>query len=190
MAGHGVHVDNALKSEMFPQQSSSFISTGLSGSQEPSGFNSSRQLEYGHNDIYLNPQISQPNQPFQQGNTSFTQRPLHPAPPQNTSSHFSYTKPAVQQHPQHPYQRPYSLPSPLDGQRRFVADEQWRMPSSDFKTNQRGGWMNGGRTPNGERTPSCSGPTYGPEGTQLFFANLCGFILILFLCAFYSHECF
>ncbi|XP_050275952.1 ENHANCER OF AG-4 protein 2 isoform X4 [Quercus robur] len=164
MAGHGVHVDNALKSEMFPQQSSSFISTGLSSSQEPSGFNSSRQLEYGHNDIYLNPQISQPNQPFQQGNTSFTQRPLHPAPPQNTSSHFSYTKPAVQQHPQHPYPRPYSLPSPLDSQRRFVADEQWRMPSSDFKTNQRGGWMNGGRTPNGERTPTCSGPTYGQEG--------------------------
>lgn len=165
MAGHGGHVDNALKSEMFPQQPSCFVSTGVSSSREPSGFNSSRQLEYGHNDMYLNPQISQSNQPFQQGNTAFTQRPLHPAPPHNTSSHFSYTKPTVQQHPQLPYHRPYSLPSPLDGQRRFVGDEQWRMPSSEFKTNhQRGGWMNGGRTPNGERTPSCSGPTYGQEG--------------------------
>jgi hypothetical protein len=164
MAGHGGHIDNATKSEMFPQQSLCFVSTGVPSSREPSGFNSSRQLEYGHNDMYINPQISQPNQQFQQSDTSFTQRPLHPASHHNTSSHFSYTKPTIQQHPQHPYPHPYPLPPIPDGQRRFVSDEQWRMPSSEFKTDhQRGGWMNGGRTPNGERTHS--GPTYGQEGT-------------------------
>ncbi|XP_059447439.1 ENHANCER OF AG-4 protein 2 isoform X2 [Corylus avellana] len=170
MAGHGGHIDNATKSEMFPQQSVCFVSTGVPSSREPSGFNSSRQLEYGHNDMYINPQISQPNQQFQQSDTSFTQRPLHPAPHHNTSSHFSYTKPTIQQHPQHPYPHPYPLPPIPDGQRRFVSDEQWRMPSSEFKTDhQRGGWINGGRTPNGERTHS--GPTYGQEGhgvSQMF----------------------
>lgn len=109
--------------------------------------------------MYLNPQLSQPNQQFQQGDTSFTQRPLHPTPPQSTSSHFSYTKPAIQQHPQHPYHHPYSLPSIPDGQRRFATDEQWRMPSGEFKTeHQHGGWMNGERIR--------LGPTFGQEGTH------------------------
>ncbi|XP_042985217.1 ENHANCER OF AG-4 protein 2-like isoform X1 [Carya illinoinensis] len=157
MASHGGHIDNVQKSEMFQQQSLCFASTGVSNSREPSGFNSSRQLEYGHNEMYLNPQISQPNQQFQQGETSFTQRPLHPAPPHNPSSHFSYAKQTIQQHAQHPYHHPNSLPSLPDGQRQLVADEQWRMPSGEFKTeHQHGGWMNGER--------ARSGLTFAQEG--------------------------
>ncbi|KAG6708039.1 hypothetical protein I3842_06G060200 [Carya illinoinensis] len=164
MASHGGHIDNVQKSEMFQQQSLCFASTGVSNSREPSGFNSSRQLEYGHNEMYLNPQISQPNQQFQQGETSFTQRPLHPAPPHNPSSHFSYAKQTIQQHAQHPYHHPNSLPSLPDGQRQLVADEQWRMPSGEFKTeHQHGGWMNGER--------ARSGLTFAQEGqavSQMF----------------------
>ncbi|KAG2701789.1 hypothetical protein I3760_06G060100 [Carya illinoinensis] len=163
-ASHGGHIDNVQKSEMFQQQSLCFASTGVSNSREPSGFNSSRQLEYGHNEMYLNPQISQPNQQFQQGETSFTQRPLHPAPPHNPSSHFSYAKQTIQQHAQHPYHHPNSLPSLPDGQRQLVADEQWRMPSGEFKTeHQHGGWMNGER--------ARSGLTFAQEGqavSQMF----------------------
>ncbi|KAG6650706.1 hypothetical protein CIPAW_06G060700 [Carya illinoinensis] len=170
MASHGGHIDNVQKSEMFQQQSLCFASTGVSNSREPSGFNSSRQLEYGHNEMYLNPQISQPNQQFQQGETSFTQRPLHPAPPHNPSSHFSYAKQTIQQHAQHPYHHPNSLPSLPDGQRQLVADEQWRMPSGEFKTeHQHGGWMNGER--------ARSGLTFAQEGTDSYF----WLILVIFL---------
>ncbi|KAK9274493.1 hypothetical protein L1049_021742 [Liquidambar formosana] len=161
MAGntpHGGHIDATIKNEMFPQQSPCFVQSGVCSSREPSGYNSSRPLEYGHNDVYLNPQTSQPNQQFQPGNTPFAQRPLHPAPPPQTpSNHFSFTKPTIQQHQQHPYPHSYSLPSLPDGRRRFVAEEQWRMPS-EFTDNQRGVWMNAGRT------PSCSGPSFVQEG--------------------------
>ncbi|VVA14754.1 PREDICTED: ENHANCER OF [Prunus dulcis] len=143
-APHGGPIDAAAKSEMFPQQQACFIPTGVCGPREPSGFNSTRQLEHGHNDMFLSAQVSQPSQQFQQGNTPFPQRPLPPAPPQNPSSHFSYTKPSSQQHPQHPYHAPYSLTPLPDSQRRF-ADEQ------------RGVWMNGGRPPH-------SGPPFGHEG--------------------------
>lgn len=163
MAGntsHGGHIDTAVKSEMFPQQSPCFAPTGVCNSREPSGFNSSRPLEYGHNDMYLNHQASQPSQQFQPGNTPFSQRPLHPAPsPQTQPSHFSYTNPNIQQHQQHPYSHPYPLPPPPDTRRRFGADEQWRMSSSELNTDsQRGLWMSGGRT------PSCSGPPFVQEG--------------------------
>ncbi|KAI9169587.1 hypothetical protein LWI28_014474 [Acer negundo] len=161
MAGstpHGGHIDTAVKNELFPQQSPCFVPTGICNSREPSGFNPSRQLEYGHNDMYLNPQASQPNQQFQQGNTPFVQRPLHPSLPQTSSSHFSFTKPAIQQHPHH-YPRPHALPSHPDNQMRFVADEQWRMSSGEFNPDsQRGVWM-GGR-----RTPPQSGPSFIQEG--------------------------
>ncbi|KAL5826025.1 hypothetical protein ACOSQ3_017862 [Xanthoceras sorbifolium] len=162
MAGstpHGSHIDTAAKNELFTQQSPCFVPTGICNSREPSGFNPSRQLEYGHNDMYLNPQASQPNQQFQQGNTPFVQRPLHPSLPQTSSSHFSFTKPAIQQHPHQHYPRPHALPSHPDNQMRFVADEQWRMSSGEFNTDtQRGVWM-GGR-----RTPPQSGPPFVQEG--------------------------
>ncbi|XP_017975274.1 PREDICTED: ENHANCER OF AG-4 protein 2 isoform X1 [Theobroma cacao] len=161
MAGntsHGGHIDAAMKSELFPQQSPCFP-TGVCNSREPSGYNSSRPLEYGHNEMYLNAQSSQPSQQFQPGNTGFVQRPLHPSLPQTSSSHFSFTKPAMPPHPQHSYPPQYPLPSQHDGRRPFLADEQWRMPpAGEYNTdNQRGGWIAG-------RNPSPAGPLFVQEG--------------------------
>ncbi|XVF37990.1 hypothetical protein REPUB_Repub20aG0059100 [Reevesia pubescens] len=154
---HGGHIDAAVKSELFPQQSPCFA-TGVSNSREPAGYNSSRQLEYGHNEMYLNSQSSQSSQQFQPGNTSFLQRPLPPSLPQTSSSHFSFTKPAMPPHPQHSYPPQYSMPSQHDGRRPFVADEQWRMPAGEYNSdNQRGGWIAG-------RNPSPSGPLFVQEG--------------------------
>ncbi|KAF5747407.1 ENHANCER OF AG-4 protein 2 [Tripterygium wilfordii] len=159
-SSHGVHVDSVTKTDVFPQQSPYFVPTGVCSSQELSGFNSSRRMDYGHNDMYLNPQASQPSPQFQPSTTSFVQRALHPSIPQVSSNHFSYPNPANQQHPQHSYPPPYHLPSHPDGHRRFVpTDEQRRMVSSEFSAdNSRGMWM-GGR-----RTPSNSGPSYVHEG--------------------------
>ncbi|KAJ0094602.1 hypothetical protein Patl1_16371 [Pistacia atlantica] len=174
---HGGHIDAPVKNELFTQQSPCFVPTGMCSSREPSGYNSSRQLEYGHNDIYLNPQASQPNQQFQQGNAPFVQRPLHPALPQTPSNHFSFTKPGIQQHPHQHYPRPYAMPSHPDNQRRYVGDEQWRMPSGEFNTeSQHGVWM-GGR-----RTPPQSGPTFVQEGEPLIFFLICniGFSMLRF----------
>lgn len=165
---HGAPIDSSVKSEAFPQQPPCYVPTGASGPREPSGFNSSRNLEHGHNDMYLKPQVPQQTQQFPQANnTSYIQRPLHPVPPPNPSGHFSYTKPTMQQHPQHPYHHPYPLPSHPDVRRPFGGDEQWRMPSSEFKAeNPRGVWMNGGM--------ANSGPPFGQEGMYMLclFGNL------------------
>ncbi|MBA0845634.1 hypothetical protein Goarm_022437, partial [Gossypium armourianum] len=130
-APHGGHIDAAVKNELFLQQSPCFP-TGARNSREASGFNSSRQLEYGHNEMYLNAPSSQPSQQFQPGNTAFVQRPLPPSLPQTSSSHFSFTKPSMPLHPQHSYPPQYSLPSQHDGRRPFVSDEQWRMPAGEY----------------------------------------------------------
>ncbi|GLT25943.1 hypothetical protein SLA2020_010410 [Shorea laevis] len=152
----GAPVDAAGKSELFPQQLSCFVPMGVCTSQEPSGYNSSRQMEYGHNDMYLNPHSSQPGQQFQPSNTNFVQRLLHPSLPQNPSSHFSFTKPAIPQHPWPAYS-PYSLPQ-CDGRRQFVGGEQWRMPSAEYNAdNQQGGWVAG-------RNSSHAGPLFVQEG--------------------------
>ncbi|XWS09155.1 hypothetical protein CRYUN_Cryun40dG0061900 [Craigia yunnanensis] len=160
MAGntpHGGHIDDAVKSELFPQQSPCFP-TAVSNSREPSGYNSSRKLEYGHKEMYLNSQSSQSSQQFHPGHTVFVQRPLPPSLPQTSSNHFSFTKPAMPPHPQHSYPPQYSLPSQHDGRRPFVADEQWRMPAGEYHTdNQRGGWIAG-------RNPSAAGPLFVQEG--------------------------
>ncbi|XP_048233919.1 ENHANCER OF AG-4 protein 2 isoform X2 [Ricinus communis] len=151
------HSDAVVKSELFPQQSPCFTPAVVCNSREPSGFNPSRQLEYGHNDLYLKPQASQQNPHFQPGTAPFVQRPMHPSLPQTTSGHFSFAQPAIQHHPQHSYPRLYPLPSHPDGRRRFVGDEQWRVPSNEFNTeNQHGTWMSG-------RTPSNAGPSFGQE---------------------------
>lgn len=147
-ASHGGAIDSSVKTEMFSQQQACFAPAGVCGPREPSGYSSARQVEHGHGDIFISTQVSQPNQQFQQGNAAFAPRPLPPGPPQNPSSHFSYAKPPVQQHPQHPYRPPYPLPPGPDNQRRFVADEQ------------RGVWINGGRPPH-------PGPPFGHEGTQI-----------------------
>ncbi|XWS22358.1 hypothetical protein CRYUN_Cryun29cG0026900 [Craigia yunnanensis] len=160
MAGntpHVGHIDADVKSELFPRQSPCFP-TGVCNSREPSGYNSSRQLEYGHNEMYLNAQSSQPSQQFQPGNTSFVQRPIPPSLSQTSSSHFSFTKPAMPPHPQHSYPPQYLLPSQHDGRRPFVTDEQWRMPAGEYNAdNQCGGWIAG-------RNPPPAGTLFVHEG--------------------------
>ncbi|KAF8398719.1 hypothetical protein HHK36_014576 [Tetracentron sinense] len=153
---HPSNANSAVRKENFPHQSPCFVPTGVCSTSDPSGCNSSRPFEYGRNDMYSSSQISQANQWFQPSNAPFGQGPYQPVPrPQTPSTLFSYTKPTAQQ----PYPSPYSMPSLPDGRRQFVADEQWRMPSSDFNPdNQQGMWVGGGRT------PSCSGPPYVQEG--------------------------
>lgn len=142
---HGVHIDATIRNEMYAHQSSCFVPAGVGNNpHEPSGFTSSRPLDYGHHDSYLNSQPSQPIQPFQTGNAPLGQRPFHHAPPPQTpSSHYLYPTSTVQQNP---YPRPYSLPNLPDGPRRYVADEHWRISTGEFNTDkQRGVWMSGGR---------------------------------------------
>ncbi|KAJ6995610.1 hypothetical protein NC653_012451 [Populus alba x Populus x berolinensis] len=90
-------------------------------------------------------------------NAPFPQRPLHLNLAQTASGHFSFTKPLIQQHPQHPYPRPYPMVSHPDGRPRFPNDEQWRLPSSEYADGQHGAWMSG-------RNPSHAGPSFGQEG--------------------------
>lgn len=162
MAGntpHGAHIDAGTKTESFLQQSPCFVPTGMGSHREPLGFNPSRQMEHGHTDMYVNPQASQQQRQFQQANTPFGQRPLHPSIPQTHPNHFSFTNPAMQQPPHPHYPRPFPLPSHPDNQRRFVPDEQWRSPGEFNADNQRGGWAGG-------RTPPPSGPPFFQEGWQ------------------------
>ncbi|XP_058184581.1 ENHANCER OF AG-4 protein 2 isoform X2 [Rhododendron vialii] len=142
---HGLHIDATIRNEMYAHQSSCFVAAGVGNNpHEPSGFTSSRPLDYGHHDSYLNSQPSQPIQPFQTGNAPLGQRPFHHAPPPRTpSSHYLYPASTVQQNP---YPRPYSLLNLPDGPRRYVADEHWRISTGEFNTDkQRGVWMSGGR---------------------------------------------
>ncbi|XP_058097896.1 ENHANCER OF AG-4 protein 2-like [Magnolia sinica] len=176
------HVNAALKSEMVPQQPPCFTVMGISHTQDGSSFGSSKSSEFAHNDMYLTPQASHPNQQLQLGCASFPQRPYHPLPAQKPSGHFSYVRPAIQQvqqslhpqhvqqplhpqhvlqslHPQHVQQplHPYSLVSHPNGQRQYATDKLWRVhPNNFYPDNQHGVWMAGGRTP-------CSGTPLVPE---------------------------
>ncbi|CAI0416310.1 unnamed protein product [Linum tenue] len=153
-APHAKNMDHVMKS----QQSPRFAHSAVCNSRETSGFSSSRHLEYSHNDLYLNPQASQHNPQFQPGNTSFVPRPMNPSLPQTAPGHFPFSKPVIQQHHQQPYTHPYPVPSHPEGHRRFVGDDQWRMPLNEFNANnQHGGWMGG-------RTPSHGGHAIGQEG--------------------------
>ncbi|GFZ15727.1 Tudor/PWWP/MBT domain-containing protein [Actinidia rufa] len=154
---HGGHIDTTVRSEMYPHQSPCFAPAGGCDPREPAGYNSMRPLDYGLHDSYVNSQASQPNQQFQPGH--FGQRPIHPAPPPQTpGSHYSFPNSTVQQHPQHPYPQPYTFLNLPDGSRRYIVDEQWRIPTGEFNTdNQRGAWMSGGRI-------SCSGLPFAQEG--------------------------
>uniref|UniRef100_A0A2P2MEI6 ENHANCER OF AG-4 protein 2 n=2 Tax=Rhizophora mucronata TaxID=61149 RepID=A0A2P2MEI6_RHIMU len=156
-ASQGNHMDGIMKTELFPQQSPCFAPSSICNSQEHSGFNSSRQLEYGRNDMYIRPQASEQNRHMQPGNTSLAQRPLHPSLPQSAPGHFSFANPSIQHHVQHQYPPPYPLPSHPDGVRQFVADDKWRMPSGEFSNStQHGAWMTSGT--------SLGGPPFGQEG--------------------------
>ncbi|XP_057477624.1 ENHANCER OF AG-4 protein 2 isoform X2 [Actinidia eriantha] len=154
---HGGHIDATVRSEMYPHQSPCFAPAGGCDPREPAGYNSMRPLDYGLHDSYVNSQASLPNSQFQPGH--FGQRPIHPAPPPQTpGSHYSFPNSTVQQHPQHPYPRPYTFLNLPDGSRRYIVDEQWRIPTGEFNTdNQRGVWMSGGRI-------SCSGLPFAQEG--------------------------
>ncbi|XP_061336679.1 ENHANCER OF AG-4 protein 2-like [Gastrolobium bilobum] len=160
MAGNsfnGDHNSAVVKNDILSQPSPCFPPMAGCSSQEPSGFNPPRPLEYGQNDMYLNSQVPQSNQQFQQGNPPFAPRHMHPAPPQNPPNQYSYPKPTVQQHRPHSFHPPFSLPSLPDGQRPFVANEQWRMSSNEFITNNQQGLWRGGN-------PSCPGPSFRQEG--------------------------
>ncbi|KAI3812328.1 hypothetical protein L1987_17035 [Smallanthus sonchifolius] len=137
----GAHVDSAVRAEMFSQQPSSFLPAVPTSSCEPSGFSSSRSVEYGH-ETYTNPQGSQSNQPYQTGNVPLPPRTFQtPMLNQTAASQFQYPNPAMMQHPYPPM---YGLTKPSDGPRRYGGDEQWRPPSNT--DSQRGAWLSNGRT--------------------------------------------
>ncbi|KAM7487905.1 hypothetical protein LguiB_025389 [Lonicera macranthoides] len=134
---HAPHVGASVGIENFPQQCPCFVPGGVS-----------------------NPQSSQPNHQFQPGNAPSTQNAFQPPLPALTpSGHFSYSNPRVQQYPQQQYPPPYSLPNHHDGSKRYVAEEQWRMPLNEFNAyGPCGVWLNGGRA------SSSSGPSFAQEG--------------------------
>ncbi|GJT06163.1 enhancer of AG-4 protein 2 isoform X1 [Tanacetum coccineum] len=136
----GAHVDPAVRGEMFPQQ--------------PSGFNSSRTVDYGH-ETYTNPQGSLSNQQFQTANVSLPPRAFQPTMlPQTAAGQFQYPNPGMRPS----YSSMYGLTKPPDGPRRYVADEQWRPPSNEFGSDsQRGAWIGSGRS------SLTSGPPFAHE---------------------------
>ncbi|XP_075082735.1 ENHANCER OF AG-4 protein 2 isoform X2 [Nicotiana tabacum] len=154
---HGPCINASIRNEVFPLQPPSFTPAGVSSSREPSGY-SSRPLEYGYNDAYINPPVSQSAQKFQPGSAPFAPRPVHLNPPhQIPSNSFSYPRAPVQQHTQQAYPAPCSLPERPDGSRRYIGDEQWRVQSNEFNgDHQRGIWIGTGR--------ACPGPTIAQEG--------------------------
>ncbi|KAK4360209.1 hypothetical protein RND71_019161 [Anisodus tanguticus] len=154
---HGPRINAPMRNEVFPSQPPSFTPAGICNSREPSGY-SSRPLEYGYNDAYINPPLSLSTQKFQPGNAPFAPRPMHLNPPhQIPSNSFSYPRAPVQQHPQQAYPAPCSLPERPDGSRCYIGDEQWRVQPNEFSgEHQRGMWISAGR--------SCPGPTIAQEG--------------------------
>lgn len=157
----GGHNSSVVKNEILQQPSACFPTMAGCLSQELAGFNPPRQLEYQQNDMFLNSQGPHPNLQFQPANPPFAPRHMHPAPPQNPSNQYSLPKPTIPQHLPHSFHPPFSLSSLPDGQRQFVANEQWRMSSSEFRTdNQQGLWVG--------RIPSCPGPPFGQEGMQIY----------------------
>ncbi|XP_019455766.1 PREDICTED: ENHANCER OF AG-4 protein 2-like [Lupinus angustifolius] len=159
---HGGHNSAVVKNEVLSQAQSSACFPPMAGcsSQEPSGFIPQRQLQHGQNDMYTNSQVPQLYQQFHLGNPSFGSRHMHtiPAPPQNPPNQYSYSKTTMQQNLPHTFHSPFSLPSLPDGPRQFVANEPWRMPSSEFNTNNHHGLWRG-------RIPSCPVPPFGQEGS-------------------------
>ena len=134
MAGNsfpGGHNSYVVKNEILQQPFACFPPMAGCNSQEPCGFNPPRQLEYGQNDMYLNSQGPQPDLQLQPANPPFAPRHMHPALPQNPSNQYSYPNPTIQQHLPHSSHPFFSFPSLPNGQRQYVANEQWRMSSSE-----------------------------------------------------------
>ncbi|KAL6579376.1 RPR [Orobanche minor] len=123
---YGSHIDAPVRGEAFSQKSSFFSPAAASNVREHVSYNSSRLVEYGQSDGYLNTQAPQQTQPFLPGSAPSAQRPLHPKQmTQQVPSHFSY--PNTAQKNLYP---PYSVPKFSDGLRRNATDEQWRMQGS------------------------------------------------------------
>ncbi|CAL9042653.1 unnamed protein product [Musa banksii] len=161
--------ETALNSEVVLQQHPSSVANRMSNTQCLSNFTSSRQFEYGHNELYLAPQNSHHIHQFQQGNSSFHQRPYNSHPPSQTPStyplptaqmptgHFPHVTPMSQQ-PVLQSHNPYTLTSVPNGQRQLMSDEQRKVHSSDFSPdNQHAAWVSGAR-------PSCSGAPIVQDG--------------------------
>lgn len=153
-------------------KSSNYVAPGNGFTQSVPAITSSRQFEFGQHDTYLAPQVSHPNQLFQQNVSSVQHRPSHSLLPQTSlshplpscqmqSNHPSYENPITQQRLQQQY-NPYALSSLPHGQRQYGAEEQWRPHPSDANPDNSGAWMAGGRT------PSCSGPPFVQDGMVPF----------------------
>lgn len=141
---HGSHIDASVRGDVLPQQSSRFPPSGISIAREHGGYNSSRHVEYGEDDAYINPQASQRmQQQYLPGSVPYAQRPVHAElPSQHPPSHFPYPN-SAQQHQYHSFY----VPNFSDGQRRYISDEQWRKQGNDFNADHpRGGWIPGGRS--------------------------------------------
>ncbi|XP_020697252.1 ENHANCER OF AG-4 protein 2 isoform X2 [Dendrobium catenatum] len=159
---------SGVKGEVVMQQSSNYVAPGIGYTQPVTGITSSRQFEFGQHDTYLVPQVSHPNQLFQQGVASVQHRPSHSLPSQATlshplpssqmqSNHSSYENPITQQRLQQQY-NPYTLSSLPQCQRQYGAEEHWRPHPGDANSENSGAWMAGGRT------PSCSGAPFVQDG--------------------------
>ncbi|KAI4370759.1 hypothetical protein MLD38_019070 [Melastoma candidum] len=99
----GLHTDAAVNPELVTQQSSFFAPVGR-GSEEPSGINNSRQIDYGQTEAFLNNQVSQSNCPLSQGGMLFPQRPHQITPAQDVSAPFPHPYPPMRPH--HPSSYP------------------------------------------------------------------------------------
>ncbi|XP_022861363.1 ENHANCER OF AG-4 protein 2-like [Olea europaea var. sylvestris] len=149
---HGPHIDTSVKNEVFLQQSLCFAPAGVGNAREHSEYNLSRTIEYGRIGSYMD--MNSRQQLFHPGIPSFAQSPPHLNHPPNF---ISYPKTAVQQHP-YPH---YSLQNFSDGPRQYAADEQWRVQSNQFNSDDLCSvWMAGGR--------SCSASPFPNEGISGF----------------------
>lgn len=150
---HGPHSDTSVKNEVFLQQSLCFAPAGVGNAREHSEYNLSRTIEYGRIGSYMD--MNSRQQLFHPGIPSFAQSPPHLNHPPNF---ISYPKITVEQHP-YP---PYSLQNFSDGPRQYAADEQWRVQSNQFNSDDlRSAWMAGGR--------SCSASPFPNEGVYISF---------------------
>ncbi|KAJ0428213.1 hypothetical protein HanHA300_Chr17g0643611 [Helianthus annuus] len=135
----GAHVDSAVRPEMFSQQPLSFLPAVPANSREPSGFSSSRTVEYGH-ETYTNLQGSQSKQQYQTGSAPLPTRTFQtPMLNQTAAGQFQYPNPGMMQHPY-----------PLYG--------LTKQPDS-----QRGAWMNNGRA------SVSAAPPFAQEGIKFYF---------------------
>lgn len=152
---HGSSVDGCVRSDIQSQQASCIPAPAVNSAREHVAYNSSRQVEYGQGDAYMNPRALQHQQKIMSsGAAPLARRPGHPELlPRGPPDHFSY--PNSIPPPQYPS---YTMPRFSEDPRRYAIDEQWRVPpvgepNVDYPPN---GWVPQGR--------SCSGQPFSHEG--------------------------